>query len=61
MCTRAVSALAKLLELKGIPTTAIGLVRLHMEKIRRRAGYGHRSSSAGRSASPVTRNSSAVF
>jgi hypothetical protein len=33
MCTRAVSALAKLLELKGIPTTAIGLVRLHMEKI----------------------------
>ena len=33
MCTRAVSALAKLLELRGIPTTAIGLVRLHMEKI----------------------------
>jgi len=28
-----VSALAKLLELKGIPTTAIGLVRLHMDKI----------------------------
>lgn len=34
MCTRAVSALAKLLELRGIPTTALGLVRLHMEKIR---------------------------
>jgi len=33
MCTRAVSALAKLLELKGIPTTAIGLIRLHMDKI----------------------------
>lgn len=33
MCTRAVSALAKLLELKGIPTTAIGLVRVHMDKI----------------------------
>jgi hypothetical protein len=28
-----VSALAKMLELKGIPTTAIGLVRLHMDKI----------------------------
>jgi hypothetical protein len=33
MCTRAVSALAKLLELKGIPTTAIGHIRLHMDKI----------------------------
>jgi hypothetical protein len=33
MCTRAVSALAKMLELRGIPTTAIGLVRLHMDKI----------------------------
>lgn len=33
MCTRAVSALAKLLELKGIPTATIGLVRLHMDKI----------------------------
>jgi hypothetical protein len=33
MCTRAVSALAKHLELRGIPTTAIGLVRLHMDKI----------------------------
>jgi hypothetical protein len=28
-----VSALAKLLELRGIPTTTIGLIRLHMEKI----------------------------
>jgi hypothetical protein len=33
MCTRAVSALAKFLELKGIPTTAIGLARVHMDKI----------------------------
>jgi hypothetical protein len=33
MCTRAVSALAKLLELKGIPTTVISLVQVHMDKI----------------------------